>query len=114
MNKPKKIQEEAKERMENIEIALMDIALAIESGEWQGIYQKVGNQILPDQLKEPEPKQIPLQDIIKLVESMYKPVCGCEEDEDPMALGYHTKECDMQPYGWNSALDTLLTKLKEI
>lgn len=41
-------------RLENIEIALLDLALAIESGEWQGVYQKTAETILiPPPKKKP-------------------------------------------------------------
>ena len=44
---------------------------------------------------------------VKRVEGMKKKVCGCDEDDDPQAPGYHTKDCDMRPYGYNQALDDL-------
>lgn len=35
-----------------------------------------------------------------------KAVCGCDEDEDNIVngFGYHTKDCDFTPYGYNQAL----------
>ena len=33
-------------RLEKIEICLLDIALAVESGEWQGVYQKTAETLM--------------------------------------------------------------------
>jgi hypothetical protein len=50
--------------------------------------------------------------IVEEVGGMRKEVCGCDEDPDPMAPGYHTKNCDMTPYGFNEAIDKVLSILK--
>lgn len=39
---------------------------------------------------------------------MKKKTCDCENDE---GLGYHTKECDFTPYGYNQALDDIINNL---
>ena len=39
-----------------------------------------------------------------------KEVCGCENSE----LGYHMKDCDFEPYGYNTAVDNLEAKKKEV
>lgn len=38
-----------------------------------------------------------------------KEVCGCEENES----GYHTKECNLIPYGYNQALQEVEEKITE-
>lgn len=40
-------------------------------------------------------------------------VCGCDEDSDPEALGYHTKECDMSPYHRNALRQELREKINQ-
>jgi len=41
------------------------------------------------------------------VSGMKKPTCDCDKGD----LGYHTKECDLEPYGFNEALDSVLALL---
>jgi hypothetical protein len=49
-----------------------------------------------------------------IVESLppERAVCGCTEDPDPMAPGYHTKNCDLEPYGYNAYRKEILDLLK--
>jgi hypothetical protein len=49
--------------------------------------------------------------IISLFEEIIpkeKETCECENSE----LGYHTKECDFTPYGYNEAIKEIKSKLK--
>lgn len=48
------------------------------------------------------------QRITSMIEGMRKPVCGCDTDPDEQAPGYHSKDCDLMPYGYNQALDDIL------
>lgn len=44
-----------------------------------------------------------LTELREELKKMSKKTCNCEED-----LGYHTKECDFRPYGYNQCIaDTL-------
>lgn len=37
--------------------------------------------------------------------------CGCTEDE---GLGYHTKECAMEPYGFNACRTEIMDNVEKI
>ena len=39
-----------------------------------------------------------------------KKVCDCEDG----IFGYHTKECDFMPFGWNDAIDQILKNIKRV
>jgi hypothetical protein len=53
------------------------------------------------------------EEIKEKLDSMKKETCDCDKDEDPQALGYHTKDCDMRPYGYNQALEDIKKLLEE-
>lgn len=42
------------------------------------------------------------QRILEGVEGLERETCSCEDE-----TGYHTKDCDMEPYGWNAALQAI-------
>lgn len=53
-----------------------------------------------------------IDDEIRELEESRKEVCGCTEDEHPQAPGYHTKYCNLEPYGYNKSIDDQITRLK--
>ncbi len=45
---------------------------------------------------------------IEKIKKMKQKTCDCENSE----LGYHTKNCNMMPYGYNQAIKDILKILK--
>lgn len=43
---------------------------------------------------------------VEMIKSKKKKTCNCEDD-----IGYHGKECDMEPFGYNQALQDILDSL---
>lgn len=50
------------------------------------------------------------KELIEEVRGMEKEECGCEKSE----FGYHTKNCDLTPYGYNMALKDVVKLLRKI
>ena len=48
------------------------------------------------------------EELKKKIERMRQETCDCEE-----SIGYHSKECDFGPYGFNQALDDILQILNK-
>ena|SRR3990167_8251656 len=48
------------------------------------------------------------EELKKKIEGMRQETCDCEE-----GIGYHSKECDFGPYGFNQALDEVLQILNK-
>ena len=49
-----------------------------------------------------------IADFIEKIEGMKQKTCTCEDD-----IGYHTKECNFMPFGYNQALQDIVSLLKE-
>lgn len=97
-----------KQEIEGMDLYVGHLALILE----QELEKEREEQLkLYDRLRE-----IHAEELLKLwvaglcekVGKMKKKVCGCEESE----LGYHTKECNLVPYGYNDALSDVLKVIK--
>jgi hypothetical protein len=104
-----------------------EYVVAPESKEWEEEFDKLWKRYLISKTDEIQFNEIKhfiatqiskarseaQREILEEITRMKKEVCGCDTDPDPMSPGYHTKNCDLEPYGYNQAIDEIISKYKK-